>query len=61
MRSRNIAEGALFILPVCVDDTNAAQAHVPDKFKALHITRLPAGDVTSEFTRHLQDFLSARH
>jgi hypothetical protein len=60
-RSRNIAEGALFILPVCIDDTNATSAHVPDKFKALHITRLPGGDVTPEFARHLQDFLSARH
>ena len=60
-RARNIAEGALFILPVCIDDTAAASAHVPDKFKALHITRLPAGDVTPEFARHLQDFLSARH
>ncbi|HSC98491.1 MAG TPA: toll/interleukin-1 receptor domain-containing protein [Casimicrobiaceae bacterium] len=60
-RSRNIAEGALFIVPVCIDDTNAVSAHVPDKFKALHITRLPGGDVTAEFTRHLKDFLSARH
>ena len=60
-RSRNIAEGALFIVPVCIDDTNAVGAHVPDKFKALHITRLPGGEVTAEFTRHLKDFLSARH
>ncbi|HET8831222.1 MAG TPA: toll/interleukin-1 receptor domain-containing protein [Casimicrobiaceae bacterium] len=60
-RSRNIAEGALFVVPVCVDDTDVVHAHVPDKFKALHITRLPHGEVTSEFTRHLQDFLSARH
>jgi len=60
-RSRNIAEGALFIVPVCIDDTNAVSAHVPDKFKALHITRLPGGEVTAEFTRHLKDFLSARH
>ena len=60
-RSRNIAEGALFVVPVCVDDTDVVAAHVPDKFKALHITRLPHGEVTSEFTRHLQDFLSARH
>jgi hypothetical protein len=60
-RARNIAEGALFILPVCIDDTHAASAHVPDKFKALHITRLPGGEVTAEFARHLQDFLSARH
>jgi hypothetical protein len=59
-RSRNIAEGALFIVPVCIDDTDAIRAHVPDKFKALHITRLAGGEVTAEFTRHLQDFLAAR-
>src|ERR1700692_429824 len=40
-RTRNIAEGALFILPVCIDDTDVATAHVPDKFKALNFTRLP--------------------
>jgi len=60
-RSRNIAEGALFIVPVCIDDTNAASAHVPDKFKALHITRLPAGEATPDFAQHLKDFLSARN
>ena len=59
-RARNIADDALFIVPVCVDDTNAVTAHVPDKFKALHVTRLPDGEVTPEFTRHLHDFLSAR-
>ncbi|MGE5088900.1 MAG: toll/interleukin-1 receptor domain-containing protein [Candidatus Levyibacteriota bacterium] len=60
-RSRNIADGALFIVPVCIDDTQAIDAHVPDRFKALHITRLAGGEVTPEFARHLQDFLSARH
>ncbi len=59
-RSRNIAEGALFIVPVCIDDTDPVAAHVPDKFKALHITRLPGGEVTPELARHLKDFLSAR-
>ena len=59
-RSRNIAEGALFIVPVCIDDTSVAHAHVPDKFKAHHIARLPGGEVTSEFVRHLQDFLAPR-
>jgi hypothetical protein len=59
-RSRNIAEGALFILPVCIDETRAIDAHVPDKFKALHITQLPGGEVTPEFVRHLHDFLSTR-
>jgi hypothetical protein len=33
---------------------------VPDKFKALHITRLAGGEVTAEFARHLQDFLAPR-
>jgi hypothetical protein len=60
-RSRNIAEGALFIVPVSIDNTDPVAAHVPDKFKALHITRLPGGEVTAEFARHLHDFLSARH
>ena len=59
-RSRNIAEGALFVLPVCIDDTRTIEAHVPDKFKALHITQLPGGEVTPEFVRHLHDFLSPR-
>ena len=60
-RTRNIAEGALFILPVCIDETNAAAAQVPDRFKALHFTRLPGGEVSPEFARRLQDLLSARH
>src|SRR6516225_1305634 len=52
-RARNIAEGALFILPVCIDDTNAANAQVPEKFRALHFTRLAGGEVTPEFVRRL--------
>ncbi len=43
-RSRNIAEGAVFILPVCIDDTTEADALVPEKFKAVHISRLPGGE-----------------
>ena len=30
-RSRNIAEGAVFILPVCIDDTPEAEALVPEQ------------------------------
>ena len=59
-RARNIAEGALFIVPVCIDDTDPIRAHVPDKFKALHITRIRDGAASEEFARHLKDFLSAR-
>jgi hypothetical protein len=60
-RARNIADSALFILPVCIDDTDVAAAQVPDKFKALNFTRLPGGEVSPEFVRRLQDFFSARH
>ena len=52
-RSRNMADGAVFILPVSIDATSAAEALVPDKFKSLHFTQLPGGQVTPEFARRL--------
>ncbi|MBS0580074.1 MAG: toll/interleukin-1 receptor domain-containing protein [Proteobacteria bacterium] len=57
-RSRNMADGAVFILPVCVDDTDCANGHVPEKFKTLHFTRLPSGEVTPEFVARLRAFLN---
>src|SRR5579862_79439 len=59
-RARNMADGALFILPVSIDATNAAEALVPDKFKALHFTQLPGGLVAPEFAARLADFMQAR-
>ena len=57
-RSRNIADGGVFILPVCIDDTAEAEALVPELFKALHIVRLPGGEPAPEFLRRLQDLFS---
>jgi len=59
-RARNMADEALFILPVCVDSTNAGVALVPDKFKALHFNYLPGGKVSPEFAQRLADFMRAR-
>ena len=59
-RSRNMADGALFILPVCIDDTPPGAALVPDKFKALHFTHLAGGEVTADFAHRLQSCMSAR-
>jgi hypothetical protein len=59
-RVRNMADGALFILPVTIDGTTAAEALVPDKFKALHFTELPGGFVAPEFEQRLRDFMRAR-
>jgi hypothetical protein len=59
-RTRGMADGAVFVLPVCIDATSEADAVAPEKFKAIHFTRLPGGEPTPEFTRRLQDFLAAR-
>mgnify|MGYP001434092223 CR=1 FL=1 len=59
-RVRNMADGALFILPVSIDDTTAAEALVPDKFKALHFSHLPGGHVPFDFALQLGDFMKAR-
>jgi len=60
-RVRNMADGALFILPVSIDTTTAAEALVPDRFKALHFTQLPDGQVAPEFAQRLGDFMRARN
>jgi hypothetical protein len=59
-RARNIADGGVFILPVCIDDTPEAQALVPEQFKALHIVRMPDGEPAPEFLRRLQDLAGRR-
>jgi hypothetical protein len=59
-RARNMAEGALYILPVSIDATTAAQARVPERFRTLHFTQLPGGKVPAEFAARLQDFMRAR-
>ena len=59
-RTRNMADGALFILPVTIDGTDAGSALVPDKFKALHFSQLPGGHVPADFAQRLADFMRAR-
>jgi hypothetical protein len=59
-RARNMADGALFILPVSIDDTDGGQALVPDKFKALHFTRLPEGQASAEFIARLRTGVGER-
>ncbi|HEX5207612.1 MAG TPA: toll/interleukin-1 receptor domain-containing protein [Steroidobacteraceae bacterium] len=59
-RARNMADGALFILPVTLGEISAAEALVPERFKALHFTQLSGGEVTPEFARRLAEFTRAR-
>jgi hypothetical protein len=55
-RTRNLADGAKFLLPVCIDDTPEADALVPEQFKSLHIVRMPGGEPSPEFLQRLQGF-----
>jgi hypothetical protein len=59
-RVRNMADGAIFILPVTVDATAAGEALVPDKFKALHFNHLQGGEVPAEFAQRLREIARAR-
>ena len=56
-RTRGMAEGAAFVLPVCVDATPEAGAIVPEKFLQNHWTRLPGGEATPEFMLRLKERL----
>jgi hypothetical protein len=59
-RTRNMADGALFILPVTIDATNPVGALVPERFRALHFAQLEGGEVSPEFARRLAELMQAR-
>jgi len=59
-RTRGMADGAVFILPVCIDGTTEADAIVPEKFKAVHFSRLPGGEASPEFVSRLQELTATR-
>jgi hypothetical protein len=59
-RTRSMADGAVFILPICVDTTTEAEAIAPEKFKAMHFARLTGGESTPEFSRRLQGLFAAK-
>lgn len=54
-RTRSMAEGAVFILPVRIDDTPEASALVPETFRAVHMVKLVGGEPTPEFVHRLQE------
>jgi hypothetical protein len=58
-RARNIADGAVFVLPVCVDETPEGTAQVPEKFRALHFTRLPGGELSEAFRNRLLELFGS--
>jgi hypothetical protein len=59
-RARNMADGAVFILPVIIDDTAEADALVPESFRALHMRRLPGGHPPPDLINRLRELLNGR-
>ncbi len=60
-RTRSMADGAVFLLPICIENTTEAEASAPEKFKAMHFARLLGGEPTPEFTRRLQELFAGRN
>jgi len=58
-RTYGMADGAVFVLPVAIDETAEASAVAPEKFKAVHFSRLPGGEPTPEFSRRLRELFDA--
>jgi TolB-like protein/Tfp pilus assembly protein PilF len=58
-RTHLMAKGRLFVLPVCIDETTAVEADVPDSFSAVQWTHLRDAEVTPAFTRRVLQLLEA--
>lgn len=58
-RSHLMADDATFLLPVVIDDTPDATARVPDRFREVQWTRLPAGETPPAFVERVLRLLSS--
>jgi TolB-like protein/Tfp pilus assembly protein PilF len=57
-RSHLIMANKAFLLPVVIDDTGDDDENVPDKFREVQWTHLPAGETSPAFVEHIQHLLS---
>lgn len=58
-RSQMIARNRAFIVPVCLDDTPATGADVPESFQRVQWTRLPGGATPAEFVARVASLVKA--
>ncbi|MEI6106262.1 MAG: TIR domain-containing protein [Opitutae bacterium] len=56
-RTRDMAHGRAFIVPVVIDDTPEAEASVPEEFMRYQWTRLTSGEPTPEFVAQVKRLL----
>ena len=58
-RTHAMAEAKPFLLPVAIDTTRDAEAHVPAEFKAVQWTRLPGGEASAAFAARAKKLLES--
>ena len=57
-RSHLITAHEAFPVPVVIDDAGEDEEHVPEKFREVQWTRLPAGQTPAGFIAHIQQLPS---
>jgi TolB-like protein len=57
-RTHHMAEQKAFLVPVVIDGSSDQEAFVPDEFREVQWTRLPAGETPPEFVTRIQKLLS---
>lgn len=57
-RTQDMADGKAFLVPVAIDDISERDAQVPDAFRAVQWTRLPAGQTNAAFAERVARLLS---
>jgi TolB-like protein/Tfp pilus assembly protein PilF len=57
-RSHLIMANKAFLVPVVIDQTTDGDENVPDKFREVQWTRLPAGDTPPAFVRRIEQLLA---
>ncbi|MBI5768358.1 MAG: tetratricopeptide repeat protein [Verrucomicrobia bacterium] len=56
-RTHAMATAKAFLLPIVIDATRDAEAHVPDEFRDVQWTRLPGADAPEKFCARVQTLL----
>jgi len=57
-RTHAMATAKAFLLPIVIDGTRDAEAHVPDEFREVQWTRLPGGESNAAFVQRIQRLLA---
>ena len=58
-RTHLMAKGKPFLLPIVIDDTRDAGAHVPESFLDVQWTRLPQGEAGESFAQRVVSLMQA--